>query len=179
MNGIVIFTLLSLSAIIAQAQVEPPNRDLNRSYHASTSERAVFRLTASNQIEGSQSVSYQAGKSVVLLTGFQTRPGASFLASTGTKKMGEGELTSKLTVMSYPNPFIERAIITYQLAEANYTSVYISDTDGRQVKRLVDNQLLESGQHETVWQVDALPSGAYICTVETGNRRISTRLIKR
>lgn len=179
MNTILTTVLLVFGGTVALAQSEVSDRVLDKNYYPSTLEQATLRLTASNRVSNSQPVEYRAGKSVLLTTGFQTRPGTTFLANTNVLKGRESESAQKLAVTSYPNPFTERATITYQLAEADYTSVYVSDLEGKQVKRLVDKQLQEAGRHEVVWQADQLPPGVYICTLETGRNRISARVIRR
>ncbi|WP_288424261.1 T9SS type A sorting domain-containing protein [uncultured Spirosoma sp.] len=171
------FIAACLCSTLALAQFEEPNRVLDRYYLPNRLEQATLNLTASNSVSSSQLTEYQAGKSVVLTAGFETRPSTLFAAS--IKKSGPGEGVSKLTVTTYPNPFVERTTITYQLADAGYATVSINDMNGKQISRPVDNQLQSAGRYELVWQADQLPSGAYICTLETGSKRVSTRIIRK
>lgn len=171
------FIAACLCSTLALAQFEEPNRVLDRHYLSNRLEQATMNLTASNSVSSSQLTEYQAGKSVLLTAGFETRPGTLFAAN--IKKPGQGEGVNKLTVATYPNPFVERTTITYQLADAGFTTVSINDMNGKQISRPIDNQLQSAGRHELVWQADELPSGSYICTLEAGSKRISTRIIRK
>lgn len=50
-----------------------------------------------------------------------------------------------------PNPFSPRTAIHFELAEAEAVTLQIYDAAGRLVRRLVEGDILQGGQHEIVW----------------------------
>ena len=165
-------------SLYALAQNEEPNRLLTSTYYPKALEQASRSLTAGNVVSASQQVEYRAGKSVLLTTGFEAKAGSIFAARTDYVgiNMGEGR-SEHMLVTTYPNPFVERTTIVYQLANTAVTRLFISDAEGKMVGNLVDNQLQEAGRHEVEWRAGQLPAGAYICTLEAGKQRISSRVV--
>ena len=174
------FMFLWLSGFIALAQDEETVRSLGATYYAKPLEQAYVALVASNVVSASQQVEYRAGKSVLLRPGFEARAGAVFTAHTGAAKFafkeGDGAL---LSVIGYPNPFIDRTNISYKLADNGYTSLFITTTEGKEIGRLVDNKFQAAGQYDVEWRATDLPSGSYLCVLEAGGKRIASRLIRK
>ncbi len=68
---------------------------------------------------------------------------------------------------AYPNPFADRATLSYTLPEAAAVRVEVYDVTGRLVATLVDAPQ-GSGPHEVEWDAADLPSGVYLYRIEAG-----------
>ncbi len=62
---------------------------------------------------------------------------------------------------NYPNPFNPTTTVEYYLPGDSYVSVYIYNTLGQEVARLLDNELQEGGYQETMVEASGLSSGIY------------------
>ena len=178
MGKSITFAFLWFSSFLALAQKEGPSRSLAATYYSQALEQAEQSLVARNVVFIDQKVEYRAGKSVLLTPGFEAKAGSVFAAHTDYVgvNMGEGS-SDHLLLTTYPNPFVERTTITYQLASTAVTSVFVSNSDGKIVGRLVNNEIQQAGRHEVEWRAGQLPAGSYICTLEAGKQHISSRLI--
>ncbi len=84
-----------------------------------------------------------------------------------------GDLPHNLVVAgAYPNPFNPTTNISYTLPQAERVRVGIFDLKGRQIRRLVDEDM-SAGPQITMWdgmddQGRSMPSGVYFCRVEAG-----------
>ncbi|GAB3955440.1 hypothetical protein GCM10028805_43050 [Spirosoma harenae] len=165
---------------MAFAQREEPTRVLAATYYPQSLEQATESLIAGNIVSVSQQVEYRAGKSVVLTPGFEAKPGSIFAARTEYVgiKLGEGQ-ADHLLVKSYPNPFVERTTIVYQLANTAVTNLFIRNAEGKIVGKLVENQLQQAGRYEVEWRADQVPVGQYICTLEAGNQHLSSQIVRK
>lgn len=68
---------------------------------------------------------------------------------------------------NYPNPFMQRTIIRYTLAEPANVRLVVFDTMGRQVAVLVD-AVQRTGYHERVFNASLLSSGMYFYQLQAG-----------
>lgn len=77
------------------------------------------------------------------------------------------ELMPKKKVFCYPNPSeAGRTFIRYTLTDAvDHVNIQIFDIAGATVTRIDDGGIL-AGDHEVIWDVSAVQSGAYIARVE-------------
>lgn len=178
MKILLTFVFWWFCSLLALAQKEEPTRLLAATYYSQALEQAVQSLVAGNVVFDNQVVEYRAGKSVVLTPGFEAKIGSVFAAHTDYIEvtMGEG-LSDHLLLTTYPNPFIERTTITYQLTNTTLTSVFVRDSDGKLVSQLINNEIQQAGRHEIEWRAEKLPAGSYICTLEAGKQHISSRVI--
>ncbi|GAB4048002.1 T9SS type A sorting domain-containing protein [Spirosoma litoris] len=174
------FICFWFTSLLALAQKEDLTRTLAATYYPQPLEQAVKSLIASNIVSVSQQVEYRAGKSILLNPGFEAKAGSIFAAHTEYTaiNLGDGH-SDHLLIKTYPNPFVEKTTIVYQLASTAVTNLFISDAEGKVVGRLVNNQLQQAGRYEVEWLADQLPTGAYICTLEAGQQHISNRLIRK
>ncbi len=72
-----------------------------------------------------------------------------------------------------PNPFNPRTEIRFALPEAGRVDLAVFDLAGRRVRRLIEGQRLEQGEHSAIWQGRddagrALASGVYLYRLEAG-----------
>jgi hypothetical protein len=67
---------------------------------------------------------------------------------------------------NYPNPFNLSTHIRLYLPYAGSVSAMVYGTDGREVLRVLERELLTAGMHEITIDAAGLPSGIYFCRVE-------------
>ncbi len=144
-------------------------------------EQASEHLTASNVVQSAETA-YRAGQSVTLTAGFEVKPGAVFEASIAACKAVDINLTAweenVFTLGAYPNPFAQNTLIEYTIPESSTVSINIMDVRGVIISRLLKDQKQESGTHRVTFESDTLPSGVYICTLDTPNGRRTHKIIK-
>jgi hypothetical protein len=80
---------------------------------------------------------------------------------------------------NYPNPFNPSTTISFEIRERNNISLIIYDVTGREVKRLIDNNEYEAGEHKIMWygsneSNNPVSSGVYFYRLIAGEA-ISTR----
>ncbi len=76
---------------------------------------------------------------------------------------------------NYPNPFNPSTEIAFELYNSGNVSLIVYDLLGREIDRLIDNQLLPTGLHQRSWQPEeGISSGVYIYQVTAGEQ-IKTR----
>ncbi len=80
---------------------------------------------------------------------------------------GEGTPVSYTLSQNYPNPFNPTTTIQFTLAHAGQVTLDVYDVLGRQVARLVDQQL-PAGPHQAVFNASGLSSGVYLYTLHAG-----------
>lgn len=73
---------------------------------------------------------------------------------------------------SYPNPFNPVTNVAYQITEQTHVRLAVYDIHGRLVKELVNGEM-PAGQHEVVFEAEALASGTYFYTLEAENQRFT------
>lgn len=81
----------------------------------------------------------------------------------------------------HPNPFRDANLIGFSLPRSGLVELDISSATGRQVRRLV-NSIQEAGTHQVLWNTcdvdgQALPSGAYFCTLRAEGRTEVRRMM--
>lgn len=83
-------------------------------------------------------------------------------------------IDSKLSLVSFPNPFTESAKIQYKVPENGFVVLKIMDVSGKTVKELV-NENKQAGDYSCEFKAGNLPSGMYFAKIETNNK---TEIIK-
>ena len=69
---------------------------------------------------------------------------------------------------NYPNPFNPSTSISFAIASADYVSLIVYDTLGREVRTLVDNAMAP-GTHQVQFDAASLPSGVYMYRLVSGD----------
>jgi hypothetical protein len=83
---------------------------------------------------------------------------------------GDGVTGSSISLgQSAPNPTTAQVAISLRLTTPEQVSLVIRDVNGREVLRLLENQMLGSGTHVVTADISELPSGSYFYTLETAN----------
>lgn len=144
-------------------------------------EQASEHLTASNRVQASEAA-YRAGQSVTLTPGFEVKPGAVFEASIAACKGVEIHLAAwedhVFTLGAYPNPFAQNTLIEYTIPETSTVSINIMDVRGVIISRLLKDQKQEGGTHRITFESETLPSGVYMCTLDTPGGRRTHKIVK-
>lgn len=79
---------------------------------------------------------------------------------------------------NYPNPFEEETLIPYQLAKSGRVRLKIWNLLGQEITTLVDEWQAQNS-YQISFRRNFLPSGVYICTLETDDFKGSKRMILR
>ena len=83
-------------------------------------------------------------------------------------------------VRIYPNPFKSSVRIRYELLTAEQVSIEILDMSGRSIKKW-PTEKRSPGSYEVLWQPgdagQAVPSGTYICRIQTSKGTVSKMMI--
>ena len=76
----------------------------------------------------------------------------------------------------YPNPFNDRAQVTFAVEQHGFVTLGLYDTAGRLKYRLL-NGIVSSGTHVISLDSDGLPSGEYILALQKQDRRLVRKIV--
>jgi uncharacterized protein (DUF1501 family) len=99
----------------------------------------------------------------VMLKNFQSLP----LVKSNSCNSAIPDLTHKLLINNYPNPFVSQTTITFK-TEGGHTSIMIIDTLGRLIKTIVDQEYNGPGQYTISFNADRLATGVYYARLQNG-----------
>jgi hypothetical protein len=91
-------------------------------------------------------------------------------------KVGQGISEAFLLDQNFPNPFNPRTTIDIELFRDSDVEVLIYNLEGKEVSRLFDGSLAK-GRHKFAFDGSELPSGVYICRVNTPDFSQTTKMI--
>ncbi|MBS4029727.1 MAG: T9SS type A sorting domain-containing protein [Ignavibacteriales bacterium] len=101
--------------------------------------------------------------------------GIEFLRKGSGKEMlfSENEFASSLPenmllLQNYPNPFNPVTVISYSLLVNSIVSLQVFDVLGREVAMLLNNEVMEEGEHEIQFDANGLTSGVYFYRLSVG-----------
>lgn len=77
---------------------------------------------------------------------------------------------------NYPNPFRNETTIRYEVKEAQNLKLSVINVLGQTVK-VVEQGWKEEGNYEKRFEAGDLPTGIYICILESKTARITKRMI--
>ena len=102
--------------------------------------------------------------------------------ATNTATAAEIEAALAPFLASYPNPFHDRATITFDVGEAGPVTLAIYDVRGRRVRTLLDGAL-PAGPHRAAWDGRddagrAVASGLYVYRLRVGEAVVSRQAIR-
>ncbi|PRY23269.1 putative secreted protein (Por secretion system target) [Spirosoma oryzae] len=139
-------------------------------------QEATETVEAVNKVGKSVGVEYRAGKTVVLLPGFEAKTGSVFVANV---RSVSANVEKGLELTAFPNPFEQITTISYYLPANGKVNLWIADSQGKLIHRLVDDQEQTAGKHEVKWDAGAMTSGVYLSVVESNQKRINSRIVKK
>ena len=76
---------------------------------------------------------------------------------------------------NYPNPFNPSTNISFTISNRCVVSLKIYNILGEEVTSLVNNKMLEAGQHRITWNAADLPSGVYFYQLEAADHYSAIR----
>lgn len=84
----------------------------------------------------------------------------------------------KSSFRAFPNPFQEEIKLVFELPQTLETRITIFNANGQLMTILVDQEVLEAGSRELVWNAAGAPNGSYIVMIEAGGSRITQTIQK-
>jgi formylglycine-generating enzyme required for sulfatase activity len=78
---------------------------------------------------------------------------------------------------NYPNPFNPTTTIQFELPETVSVSLTIFNVNGQVVGELLNNQIIESGQHAVLFNASALSAGIYFYQLTAGDFKQVKRMV--
>ena len=106
------------------------------------------------------------------------------LKNTTTGVANEEVIAARLSSLAqnYPNPFMGRTAIQYEVAATDQVRIHVYDMLGRRIRTLVDEQQ-PAGTYETHWdgqdaQGDPVAAGAYFYQIQVGDFSASKQMIR-
>lgn len=148
-------------------------------------------ITASNVINPTSAVIYDAKNYIVLQDGFWAKDGSDFRAVTGDGCGGDIRLamspvlTNNTTLLTppingfavYPNPATDNITISYNLDEASDVQLRVYNVLGEIVKsQFMSN--VEAGVHNYSVNLDDMPMGIYLFSLNTKQGLKTARVVK-
>ncbi len=86
--------------------------------------------------------------------------------------------TNKGQVLLYPNPVIETATLQYELTKPATVSAVLLSIEDKTIKQLINNTLLNSGNHKIEVNLSNLASGTYLLKLTANTSVTTVKLIK-
>ena len=77
---------------------------------------------------------------------------------------------------AFPNPLISSTTIIFELQQPATVQLIINDYIGKKI--MVNEYFLTEGKNEIIWDASGLPYGVYFCTIKTGNKFETMKLLK-
>lgn len=104
--------------------------------------------------------------------------------NTTTGVANEEAIAARLASLSqnYPNPFVGRTAIQYEVAATDQVRIHVYDMLGRRIRTLVDEQQ-PAGAYETHWdgedgKGEPVAAGAYFYQIQVGDFSASKQMIR-
>jgi hypothetical protein len=88
---------------------------------------------------------------------------------------GEASISGIRLEQNYPNPFNPTTTLTFFLPETRHVALIVYDAMGREVRRLVDAELI-AGEHRTEFNAEGLASGTFYAKLIAGDQVITRRM---
>ena len=105
-----------------------------------------------------------------------TTSGGSGMVVVGNEPTEPGGRTASLALdPAAPNPFRQRARLTYRLAEPGAVTLTVHDVLGREVARLAEG-VMAAGEHEATFDASGLAAGFYIARIVSGGEAAMRRM---
>lgn len=139
-------------------------------------EQAVELIEATNKVGLGMAAQYMAGQAVVLSPGFEARSGSSFIAEI-RPVIESDELSLSLKV--FPNPFEQSTLIDYFLPSDGKVNLWITDTQGKVIGKLIQNETQSAGKQQIEWKAESLNAGTYILVLESNQQKAVSRAVKK
>ena len=80
------------------------------------------------------------------------------------------------TLAASPNPFNAAVTISYELPSPGEVRLRVYTAAGQEAA-VIDEGFRSAGAHAVVWNAEEMPSGMYFCLLETGDVRLSRKML--
>ena len=138
----------------------------------------------------------KAGATVILKVGFHAKAGSDFTAKIGVgcepiplhnpdswenlRMNADGDAISigeNINFKIAPNPFQSSTKLFVKLVEREAVNIQIFDQTGRLVQTILNNQVLDKGQHQIDLQGQLMNTGVYFVNLRTVSQQIMKKVI--
>ena len=83
------------------------------------------------------------------------------------------------TLLIYPNPLYDNAVLEYELLSVEFISIALFDSKGTMVQSFFSNELRSAGKHIERLVIDTnIPPGNYVLAITNNSNRRSIQIIK-
>lgn len=82
-----------------------------------------------------------------------------------------------IQLSNYPNPFNKQTTIEFTLTNDRKATLYISDITGKQVKKILLNEVRQSGINTFTFDASDYPSGVYYYTIQTQKQTTTQKML--
>jgi hypothetical protein len=175
MKKVKIFILIMALAntIAGFGQEARLNKTKNVRSGAVIHEQAVESIVASNKVEASANVHYEAGKYVLMLPGFQADSKAVYKANIAdvTNQPKSAEINI-LTLKGTPNPFINVSELEFSIPNKGKASMVVFTELGVPISKIFTDEAFEKGTYSRKFDGNYLTAGLYIVSLadDFGNK---------
>lgn len=155
--------------------------------------KAGIELSSTGIINDGSTVSFVAGETITLNTGFHAKTGSIFSANIApcviVAPFLEEDTKALLTVptaiqeekaISFkvsPNPFVHQTTLQFKLPIEEVVSVHLFDQSGRLLAELLSPQKRPAGAYELLLSDEKLYGGLYYVILQTAKERIIKKVI--
>ncbi|MBI2428225.1 MAG: right-handed parallel beta-helix repeat-containing protein [Ignavibacteriales bacterium] len=103
---------------------------------------------------------------------------APFLTHSPISSVAQTEVAPRTFSLeqNYPNPFNPATTIKFRIRKSDFVSLTVSDLLGREVTRLIHNDLSE-GEHSVVWNAEGISAGIYFYSLRIGQTSQTKKMV--
>ena len=94
----------------------------------------------------------------------------------GIEEHSKEYLHTTYSLVSYPNPFVNRTILEFGFTKSCVVNLKIYDTAGREMASLLRKRF-EPGNHRIVWAPEEVPSGIYFARLALGDFYLTKKMV--
>ena len=141
---------------------------INENLSGNYTYNAEQKITSEAYINGCTNMTFKAGESIELNSGFKTQHGVVFCAEIPAEPCvaPSNRLNNNIEMGLHPNPAKNQATLTFELIEASTVNLSLNDITGKPLKALLNNANKETGLHQIAIDTSHLPVGIYYCTLK-------------
>lgn len=155
--------------------------------------QASETIISNSRVASNDNVTFRAGESITLLSGFEALNGSQFLAEIGActgnatnleeerkqiTAMTESAIVSpKSKIQLAPNPALTTTQIQLELTDDEQVVIYLYDVNGKQIRQIQPMQTLVAGIHTFEIPIADLGAGLYFIEVQMKDKQLREKLV--
>lgn len=177
--------------VVGDISACPPILNLVENPSKDSVYQAADTLFSNSVISNNLTISYEAGKAIVLNAGFSAGGGTTFLATikscTNASFVDEIALSEKLRLTSdnplaaelqvFPNPFKTSATIQYVLPQATTIQLSLYDVNGKLATTILPKTVVAAGIQQIDWTKTQGLSGIYFLVLTSSDNQLVKRVV--